>query len=49
MNCRSCGAPLAENARFCSNCGASQAAVEEERRIVTALFADIVGLSLIHI
>lgn len=45
MNCRSCGTTLAENARFCSNCGASQASVEEERRIVTALFADIVGFT----
>ncbi len=45
MNCRSCGTSLAANARFCSNCGASQASVEEERRIVTALFADIVGFT----
>jgi class 3 adenylate cyclase/tetratricopeptide (TPR) repeat protein len=45
MNCRSCGTHLVESARFCSNCGASQAAVEEERRIVTALFADIVGFT----
>lgn len=45
MNCRSCGTILAENARFCSNCGASQASAEEERRIVTALFADIVGFT----
>ena len=45
MNCRSCGAALPERARFCSSCGASQAAVEEERRIVTALFADIVGFT----
>ena len=45
MNCRSCGTRLAENARFCSNCGASQATVEEERRVVTAMFADIVGFT----
>ena len=45
MNCRSCGTSLAANARFCSNCGASQASAEEERRIVTALFADIVGFT----
>ncbi len=45
MDCRSCGTSLAANARFCSNCGASQASVEEERRIVTALFADIVGFT----
>ncbi len=45
MNCRSCGMKLAEYARFCSNCGASQATSEEERRIITALFADIVGFT----
>ncbi len=45
MFCRSCGTELAPGARFCSNCGASQTRVEEERRIVTALFADIVGFT----
>lgn len=45
MNCRSCGFPLAPEARFCSNCGASQATAEEERRIITAVFADIVGFT----
>ncbi len=45
MNCRSCGAELSAGARFCSNCGASQATAEEERRVVTALFADIVGFT----
>ncbi|MEM7274496.1 MAG: adenylate/guanylate cyclase domain-containing protein [Actinomycetota bacterium] len=43
--CRSCGAPVAENARFCPSCGASQASIEEERRIITAVFADIVGFT----
>ena len=45
MNCRSCGAEVPPGARFCSNCGASQATVDEERRVVTALFADIVGFT----
>lgn len=45
MNCRSCGQALADNARFCSHCGASRASVDEERRIVTAVFADIVGFT----
>ncbi|MGH1488852.1 MAG: adenylate/guanylate cyclase domain-containing protein [Acidimicrobiales bacterium] len=45
MNCRSCGEILADNARFCSNCGTSRATVDEERRIITAVFADIVGFT----
>jgi class 3 adenylate cyclase/tetratricopeptide (TPR) repeat protein len=45
MHCRSCGADVLPTARFCSNCGASQASSEEERRVVTALFADIVGFT----
>ncbi len=44
MTCRSCGATVAEEARFCSNCGAVQAG-SDERRVVTALFADIVGFT----
>ncbi len=44
MTCRSCGATVSESARFCSNCGASQAG-SDERRVVTALFADIVGFT----
>ncbi len=35
---------MAEGARFCSNCGAVQAG-SDERRVVTALFADIVGFT----
>ncbi len=45
MSCRACGAALPDGARFCSNCGASQTVADEERRIVTALFADIVGFT----
>jgi class 3 adenylate cyclase/tetratricopeptide (TPR) repeat protein len=39
-----CGAPLSEEARFCSNCGAPVAGGLEtdERRMVTVLFADLV-------
>jgi predicted ATPase/class 3 adenylate cyclase len=42
--CRSCGAELTPAARFCASCGASVAAhVGDERKVVTVLFADIVG------
>jgi class 3 adenylate cyclase/tetratricopeptide (TPR) repeat protein len=48
--CGSCGAALTEGARFCSVCGAAVEASavatqprREERKVVTALFADIVG------
>ena len=45
MLCPSCAAPLAPGARFCSSCGHAVAAGQaEERRIVTVLFADVVGL-----
>ena len=45
MSCASCGRPVAVDDRFCSHCGAPQAATTEERRIVTVLFADIVGFT----
>ncbi len=42
--CASCGAPLTGEGRFCSSCGAAVgAAPREARRVVTALFADVVG------
>src|SRR4051795_7216831 len=42
--CRSCGAELPSGARFCAFCGAPVAAVAgEERKVVTVLFADLVG------
>ena len=44
MTCRSCGATIVDGARFCSNCGALRAE-GDERRVVTALFADIVGFT----
>jgi class 3 adenylate cyclase/tetratricopeptide (TPR) repeat protein len=45
MRCTSCGRDIAHGARFCSHCGAAQTAAGEERRVVTALFADIVGFT----
>lgn len=45
MSCTSCGLPTSADARFCPNCGAPQIASDEERRLVTVLFADIVGFT----
>src|SRR6266508_5867710 len=44
--CATCARPVPAGARFCPSCGAvgtSGAFAAEERRIVTVLFADIVG------
>jgi class 3 adenylate cyclase/tetratricopeptide (TPR) repeat protein len=44
--CSRCGHPNDLNARFCSNCGAALGAVHvttETRKVVTVLFADVVG------
>ncbi len=44
--CAACGEENPERARFCLGCGvslAAPAAIHEERRVVTALFTDIVG------
>lgn len=46
MRCLSCGAGLPEDAKFCSECGAdlrSLRLLEAERKIITALFCDVVG------
>lgn len=45
MACSSCGTMLPPHARFCPNCGTPQAGGDEERRIVTVLFADVVGFT----
>ncbi len=46
MLCASCGASIPPGARFCSSCGApAPQAQQEERRIVTVLFADLVGFT----
>ncbi|MBI2236968.1 MAG: AAA family ATPase [Actinobacteria bacterium] len=43
-NCERCGAPLPPEARFCPSCGSPVGARQaEERKVVTALFADIAG------
>jgi len=47
LTCPSCGFENADNARFCSQCatalGAAAAARREERKVVTVVFADLVG------
>jgi class 3 adenylate cyclase/tetratricopeptide (TPR) repeat protein len=46
MTCPSCGRENAEDARFCSGCGTALAAPHPERRerkVLTVLFADLVG------
>ena len=47
VTCQSCGRQNPPDARFCNSCAAPLAAAEEpareERKIVTVLFADVVG------
>ena len=49
MTCPECGHENAADARFCSSCGAPLAAApapaREERKVVTVLFADLVGFT----
>ena len=43
--CPSCGAENPEDKRFCGDCGTKLEAtpVREERKVITALFCDLVG------
>ena len=47
--CPQCGTENREEARFCDSCGAElspeKASPREERKIVTVLFADLVGFT----
>ncbi|MGH9187924.1 MAG: adenylate/guanylate cyclase domain-containing protein, partial [Acidimicrobiales bacterium] len=43
--CPVCGAPVIEATRFCASCGHSLRPVADERRVVTVLFADLVGFT----
>jgi len=45
MTCPACGAPVADGARFCSECGQRLVAPVDERRLVTVLMADLVGFT----
>lgn len=43
--CAGCGEPVPPDARFCPACGREQRAGEEERRVVTVVFADLAGFT----
>src|SRR5712691_10100340 len=46
--CATCGRENPDDARFCNSCGAPLAApapAREERKVVTVLFADLVGFT----
>lgn len=45
MKCDQCGGDNPSEARFCSSCGRSLTKPVEERRVVTVLFADLVGFT----
>jgi class 3 adenylate cyclase/tetratricopeptide (TPR) repeat protein len=47
MTCPSCGHEITAPAKFCPECGAALAEVQarEERKVVTVLFADLVGFT----
>lgn len=45
MICPTCGGETAPTARFCANCGRALRSADDERRIATVLFADIVGFT----
>jgi class 3 adenylate cyclase len=47
LTCPSCGRENADDAKFCSACGAAlqEPPTREERKVVTVLFADLVGFT----
>jgi class 3 adenylate cyclase/tetratricopeptide (TPR) repeat protein len=45
VTCSTCGAELPDGARFCPTCGAELHVRGDERRVVTVVFADLVGFT----
>ena len=45
MQCTNCRSDVADEARFCPDCGHEMSVRHDERRVVTVLFADIVGFT----
>jgi class 3 adenylate cyclase/tetratricopeptide (TPR) repeat protein len=45
VTCPSCGAETPAGARFCPSCGAALVLRNDERRVVTVVFGDIVGFT----
>ena len=45
MECPACRATVPDGARFCPSCGHAITVVADERRVVTVLFADLVGFT----
>jgi class 3 adenylate cyclase/tetratricopeptide (TPR) repeat protein len=45
MPCPACGTPVPEGARFCPSCGRALVVRQDERRVATVLFADLVGFT----
>jgi len=45
VDCPSCGNPAPAEARFCPTCGFALVTVQDERRIATVVFADLVGFT----
>ncbi|MFN8018409.1 MAG: adenylate/guanylate cyclase domain-containing protein [Acidimicrobiales bacterium] len=45
MVCPACGAEVGAGARFCASCGRPLRQADDERRVVTVLFADLVGFT----
>ena len=45
LTCGACGAESPPGARFCASCGQPVVTRGDERRVITVLFADLVGFT----